>query len=112
VLYFAYYKLFGHFSPWDYQILTILGISIFGLGLFFWLRRLTVTAPVALVTVMISVISLKVTELLRFPNALHCAAWMPWLLYGATVATDSRKIKFGSLVFGAALAELPQLLVV
>jgi hypothetical protein len=106
VLYFAYYKLFGRFSPWDYQILTILGISIFGLGLFFWLRRLTVTAPVALVTVMISVISLKVTELLRFPNALHCAAWLPWLLYGATVATDSRKIKFGALVFGAALVML------
>ena len=106
VLYFAYYKLFGRFSPWDYRILTILGISIFGLGLFFWLRRLTVTAPVALVTVMISVISLKVTELLRFPNALHCAAWMPWLLYGATVATDSKKLKFGSLVFGAALVML------
>jgi hypothetical protein len=67
---------------------------------------LTVTAPVALVTVMISVISLKVTELLRFPNALHCAAWLPWLLYGATVATDSRKVKFGSLVFGAALVML------
>jgi hypothetical protein len=106
LLYFAYFKLFGHFSPWDYQILTILGISIFGLGLFFWLRRLIVTAPVALVTVMISVISLKVTELLRLPNALHCAAWMPWLLYGATVATDSKKIKFGSIVFGAALVML------
>jgi len=106
LLYFAYYKVFGRFSPWDYQLLTILGISIFGLGLFFWLRRLTVTAPVALVTVMITVISLKVTELLRFPNALHCAAWIPWLLYGATVATDSKKLKFGSSLFGAALVML------
>ncbi len=106
LLYFAYFKLFGRFSPWDYQILTILGISIFGLGLFFWLRRLTVTAPVALVAVMVSVISLKVSELLRLPNALHCAAWMPWLLYGATVATDSRKVKFGATVFGAGLVML------
>jgi hypothetical protein len=106
LLYFAYFKLFGRFSPWDYQILTILGISIFGLGLFLWLRRLAVAAPVALATVMISVISLKVTELLRLPNALHCAAWIPWLLYGATVATDSKKLKFGSSVFGAALVML------
>jgi hypothetical protein len=35
VLYFAYYKFFGRLSPWDYQLLTILGISIFGAGLFF-----------------------------------------------------------------------------
>jgi hypothetical protein len=106
LLYFAYFKLFGHFSPWDYQVFTMLGISIFGVGLFCWLRRLTVTAPVALVTVVISVISLKVTELLRLPNALHCAAWIPWLLYGATIATDSRKIKSGSMLFGAALVML------
>ncbi|MSP41710.1 MAG: hypothetical protein EXR70_24765, partial [Deltaproteobacteria bacterium] len=106
ILYFAYYKLLGRFAPWDYQIWTIFGISIFGLGLFFWLRRLAVAAPVALVAVMISVISLKVAELLRFPNALHCAAWLPWLLYAATVATDARKAKFGATVFGAALVML------
>ncbi|MSP41605.1 MAG: hypothetical protein EXR70_24230, partial [Deltaproteobacteria bacterium] len=106
LFYFAYYKLLGRFAPWDYQILTIFGISIFGSGLFLWLRRLAVAAPVALVTVMISVISLKVTELLRLPNALHCAAWLPWLLYGATVATDLSKVKFGATVFGAALVML------
>ena len=31
---------------------------------------------------MITSFSLKVTELLRFPNALHAFAWFPWILYG------------------------------
>jgi len=29
-------------------------------------------------------ISFKVTEILRFPNALHAAAWYPWILLAMT----------------------------
>ena len=106
LLYLAYYKVLGRFVEWDYQILTLLALSIYGVGLYLWLRRLKTTTSIAVVAVVVAVSSLKVTELLRFPNAAHAAAWMPWLLYAATLATARRHLVAGSAVFGAALLML------
>ena len=77
LLYLAYHGLVGRFVEWDYQIFTIFALSIFGVGLYLWLRRLRITTMIALLAVLVALSSLKVTELLRFPNAAHSAAWMP-----------------------------------
>lgn len=106
LLYLAYYKILGRFVEWDYQMLTIFALSIYGAGLYLWLRRLKITTSIALLAVLVAVSSLKVTELIRFPNAAHSAAWMPWLLYAATLAADRRRLVAGSAVFAVALLML------
>tara|TARA_B100001057_G_scaffold182944_1_gene183594 strand:- start:753 stop:2870 length:2118 start_codon:yes stop_codon:yes gene_type:complete len=65
-----------------YLLYTIFGISIFSLGIFHWLKSLKVDHLIAFLSALIIACSLKLTELLRFPNAIHAAAWMPWILYG------------------------------
>ena len=35
-------------------------------------------------------VSFKVTELLRFPNAVHTACWYPWILYAMTAIAQSK----------------------
>ena len=79
-----WYKVFGGYSPLDHQLYTILGISIFSLGLFFWLRLLSDNLRAVLFSVLVMSVSFKVTELLRFPNAVHTMAWYPWILYSIT----------------------------
>ncbi len=66
----------------NYVLYTISAISIFSLGTFYWLRTLKIDHFVALLSALLVACSLKVTELMRFPNAAHAAAWMPWILYG------------------------------
>ena len=74
--------LIGDLSKYSFLIYTISAISIFNVGLFLYLRTFNINFKVAITTVLITSFSLKVTELLRFPNALHAFAWFPWILYG------------------------------
>ncbi|MBI3893251.1 MAG: hypothetical protein HY303_17160 [Candidatus Wallbacteria bacterium] len=102
-LYLLYYWVAGGLTPWDYLMFTILALSIFGLGVYLWLRALGTEAPIAAVAAMVASTSLRTTEILRFPNAAHAAAWLPWLLYGLTLAADAGKVRRGAcvLAFGA-----------
>ncbi|MCX5635133.1 MAG: hypothetical protein NTW55_04755 [Planctomycetota bacterium] len=79
-----WYKIFGGFSPLDYQVFTVIGISIFALGLFMWLRLLNTNLRAVLFAVLVMSVSFKTAEILRFPNAVHSAAWYPWILYALT----------------------------
>ncbi|MBU0991167.1 MAG: hypothetical protein KJ737_01630 [Proteobacteria bacterium] len=79
-----WYKVFGRYNPIDHQAFTVLGISIFALGLFMWLRQLTGSVRAALFSALIMSVSFKITEIMRFPNAIHAAAWYPWILFAAT----------------------------
>ena len=74
--------LIGDLSKYSFLIYTISAISIFNVGLFLYLRTFNINYKIVLTTVLITCFSLKVTELLRFPNALHAFAWFPWILYG------------------------------
>ena len=74
--------LIGDLSKYSFLIYTISAISVFNIGLFLYLRTFNIDIKIALTTVLITSISLKITELLRFPNALHAFAWFPWILYG------------------------------
>jgi hypothetical protein len=102
LLYLAFYAVTGSFSVWHYTLFTIMGISIFGVGLYYWLRRLVFPGYVALLATMIACMSLKVTEILRFPNAVHSAAWLPWLLLGIAMAAARKDVVRGAVTFGIA----------
>ncbi|MFH2096628.1 MAG: hypothetical protein ABIJ16_13040, partial [Bacteroidota bacterium] len=93
VILLIWYKVFGRYNPIDHQIFTVLGISIFALGLFMWLRQITGNVRSALFSALIMSVSFKITEIMRFPNAVHAAAWYPWILFAVTgiVMGKSRK---------------------
>lgn len=79
-----FYKLAGGYTRLDHQIFTILGVSIFALGLFFWLSKLNLNLRAVLFATLVMSVSFKVAEILRFPNAVHTAAWYPWILWAIT----------------------------
>jgi hypothetical protein len=88
-----WYKISGGYNPIDHQFFAIIGISIFALGIYKWLQLINKnTRAVILSTVIISV-SFKITEILRFPNAVHTAAWYPWILYAITKIFKSQSFK-------------------
>ncbi len=89
----VWYKISGGYNPINHQFFTIIGISIFALGIYKWLRLINKnTRAVILSTIIISV-SFKITEILRFPNAVHTAAWYPWVLYAITRIFKSQSFK-------------------
>jgi hypothetical protein len=100
LLYLAFFGAVGSFSVWHYTLFTIAGISIFGIGLYCWLRRLGFPAYIALLAAVIACASIKVTEIIRFPNAVHSAAWLPWLLLGITTAAARKDLVRGGVIFG------------
>lgn len=82
----AFYKIAGGYSYADHQKFTVLGLSIFSVGLLAWLRSLNINILYAVLAVCLVGISSKMTEILRFPNAVHTVAWIPFILYGCTTA--------------------------
>jgi hypothetical protein len=88
-----FYKLAGGYTRLDHQIFTILGVSIFALGLFFWLRQLNLNLRAVLFATLIMSVSFKVAEILRFPNAVHTAAWYPWILFCITNILQKPSVK-------------------
>ena len=88
-----WYKITGGYNPLDYQVFTVLGISLFALGLFMWLRLLNANIRAVIFAALLMSVSFKVTEMLRFPNAVHTAAWYPWILYALTRILLGKSLK-------------------
>lgn len=88
-----FYNLAGGYTRLDHQIFTILGVSIFALGLFFWLRQLNLNWRAVLFATLVMSVSFKMAEILRFPNAVHTAAWYPWILFAITSILQKRSVK-------------------
>ena len=82
----------GDLSKYSFLIYTISAISIFNVGLYKYLKTFQISEEFILTAILITSVSLKLTELLRFPNALHAFAWFPWVLYGI----NSSQIKLNS----------------
>ncbi|MHC4097693.1 MAG: hypothetical protein ACYSU3_16730 [Planctomycetota bacterium] len=99
----VWYKISGGYDPLDHQVFTVLGISIFALGLFMWLRLINSNLRAVVFGVLVMSVSFKVTEITRFPNAVHTAAWHPWALYALTKIMLSKSLKDAS-IGGALLA--------
>lgn len=79
-----FYKVMGGYTRLDHQVFTVFGISIFGLGLYFWLKETTLNSRAIFFAASVMCVSFKVTEIVRFPNAVHTAAWYPWILFCIT----------------------------
>jgi len=97
-----WYRISGGYNPHDHQVFAILGISIFALGLYKWLQLLQSNIRSILFSVLVLSISFKVTEILRFPNAVHTAAWYPWVLYAVTKIMLNPSLRNG-IINGALL---------
>ncbi len=78
------YRINEGYTRLDHQIYTAAAICWFSLGLYAWLRSLNVEKRYALFAALTMALSYKMTELLRFPNAAHEAAWYPWILLALT----------------------------
>src|SRR5215467_2786441 len=102
ILLTIWYRTSGGYTPHDHQVFAILGISIFALGLYAWLRLLQTNIRSILFSVLLLSISFKVTEIIRFPNAVHTAAWYPWVLYAVTKIMLGPSIRNG-IINGALL---------
>ena len=84
----------------NFVLYTISAISIFSLGIFYWLKTLKIDHLTAFLSALLVTCSLKITELMRFPNAIHAAAWIPWVLYGINLMIlNKKKISFLIIFF-------------
>jgi hypothetical protein len=88
-----WYKISGGYNPLDHQVFTVLGISIFALGLFAWLRLVNSNIRAVVFATLVMSVSFKMTEIIRFPNAVHSAAWYPWVLWALTKIMYSKSLK-------------------
>ncbi len=91
-------KLFGGFSLFDYQAYSVLGVCVLALGLYLWLSNIVANKRAVLFAVLVMSGCYKVAEILRFPNAVHAAAWIPWVLYGITLAVNPERRVWATLV--------------
>lgn len=98
---FFFCLLFGELTKYQFLLYTIAGISIFNIGQYLWLKELKFNYIICFYSTLIISCSLKLTEILRFTNAIHTACWFPWLLLGITLAIDEykKKIAFFVLLF-------------
>jgi hypothetical protein len=94
-----FFRFAGGYSVFDHQVFTVLGLCIFSAGLYAWVRESGVGVRAALVAALVMSTSLKMTELQRFPNAMHAAAWFPWLLLGvAWCRRSSTRIQGAAMI--------------
>jgi hypothetical protein len=70
----------GNYNYWFHQIFTVLGVSIFALGLFRWLKQAFGNPTAALFSAITFSACWSMGEFMRFPNAIHTIAWVPWVL--------------------------------
>ena len=92
--------IFGDLSKHTYLLYTIFGLSIYNIGQYLWLRKLNIESKYCLTATLITCFGLKLTEILRFPNAIHALAWFPWILYAITLSVQNNKIiKSSILIF-------------
>ncbi len=100
------YRLHGGMSIIDYSIYTVSGVVIFGLGLYCWLRCFPLSPRAVLFSAILLPMSFKMAEILRFPNAVHTAAWYPWILFCLTKVMQARRLShrwFAAIGFAGAM---------
>ncbi len=98
-----FYRLAGGFTILDYQVYTFLGVAIFALGLFFWLKTFGLNWRAILFAVLCFSVSFKIAETTRFATSIQEVAWYPWILYALTCVFRATSKKqawlYGLLLF-------------
>ena len=98
---FILLKIKGTFSLHDYLLYTISGLSIFNIGLYFWLKRFSFNLNQTFFSVLIISCGLLTTGFLKFPNAVHSFAWFPIIMLGIDNALNKKiKNSFILIFFG------------
>ena len=93
----------GNYNYWFHQIFTVLGVSLFALGLYRWLNQ-TFKNPTAALFASITLSACwSMGEFMRFPNAIHTIAWVPWVLAALHSAYHSPRLR---AVYGGVAALL------
>ena len=89
------------FSLYDYLIFTIFGISVYSIGQYQWLKNLKLSKNYIIFTItLLAPAVLIFSNFLRFPNAIHTIAWLPFLLLGMNYSLIKEKtIKSFLLIF-------------
>lgn len=85
--------LFHGYTPYAHQLFTIFGLSIFSVGFYLWMRSFSLDRRASLFAALIITVSFKMTEILRFPNAVHTAAWFPWILWSINSIFNEQKLR-------------------
>jgi hypothetical protein len=85
--------LVGNYNYWFHQIYTVLGVSVFALGLYRWLQRVFGNPAAALFASVTLSACWSMGEFMRFPNAIHTMAWVPWVLAALHAAHHSSHIR-------------------
>ncbi len=97
---------FGNYNAWFHQIFTVFGVSIFALGLYEWLLRTFRTPWAAFFTVVVFSSSWDISLFMRFPNAIHALAWLPWVLVALHSVHETGRPR---AILGGALALICQI---
>ena len=97
-----FYQWTGAYTRHDHQVFAVLGVILFSLGLYAWLRSLRLPVLATLFAAVTLGTSMKITEIMRFPNAVHTAAWIPWILWGLTLAMRRDRAWRGMLLIAGA----------
>jgi hypothetical protein len=95
--------VFGNYNIWFHQIFTVFGVSLFALGTYRWLHQVYAKPASALFTSVIVSTCWSMGEFMRFPNAIHAIAWVPWVLgaiHSAHVESRLRPVYFGMFALG------------
>lgn len=81
------------YSILDNQRYAVLGIAIFAVGLYFWLRKFSLSTRAIFIVSLIIPVSYRLAELIRYPSGLHSIAWYPWILLALTNLASARSFK-------------------
>ncbi len=87
------YILNRGYSILDNQRYAVLGIAIFAVGLYCWLRKFPLSTRATFIVSMIIPVSYRLAELVRYPSGLHSIAWYPWILLSLTNLAAARSLK-------------------
>jgi hypothetical protein len=81
IILLIYYKIVGNYLPVDHLRFSVLGISIFSIGIFNWLKSIKINPLPAFMSAFIISLSFGSIEAIRLPNAIHTICWFPWALF-------------------------------
>jgi hypothetical protein len=100
-----YYWWKGSYGLIEHTWVTVLGISIYSVGLFAWLREFKWKETNALLASIIVSVSFQLTEIIRFTKGVESIAWLPWIMFCFTrILKEPSKKQFFWFYFGFAFS--------